>query len=127
MSTTKSNELQKLWAKNFNEDNLDGLMSLFDKNAVFVPQPGQTVTGHAAIREALSGWLAAKLKCDLTFQKALEFNNTALLFAKWTLSGTGPDGSPITMSGQTSDVAQRQADGNWLFVIDNPHGGKAAE
>ena len=127
MPTTKSDELQKLWAKNFNDSNIDGLMSLFDSNAVFMHAPGQTVKGTAAIREQLSGWLAAKLKCDLQFQKSIEFDNIALLFSKWTLSGTAADGSPITMSGQTSDVAERQADGNWLFVIDNPFGGKGAE
>ena len=127
MSTTKSDELQKLWAKNFNDDNLDGLMSLFDANAVFMHQPGQTVTGHAAIRQQLAGWLSMKLKCDLQFQKSIEYDDLALLFSKWTLSGTGADGNAITMSGQTSDVAQRQPDGNWLFVIDNPFGGKGAE
>jgi hypothetical protein len=26
------------------------------------------------------------------------------------------------MEGQTTDVARRQSDGSWLFVIDDPYG-----
>ena len=46
----------------------------------------------------------------------------ALSIANWTMTGTAPDGSPVKMQGTTSDVLRRQADGTWLFVIDNPWG-----
>jgi ketosteroid isomerase-like protein len=46
----------------------------------------------------------------------------ALLFSDWTLSATDPDGHAIEMAGRTSDVARRQSDGSWLFVIDDPYG-----
>ena len=42
--------------------------------------------------------------------------------SKWVLEGTGPDGKPIKMEGQSAEVARRQPDGTWLFVIDNPFG-----
>jgi ketosteroid isomerase-like protein len=38
------------------------------------------------------------------------------------LDGTGPDGKPVKIEGQSAEVARRQPDGTWLFVIDNPHG-----
>lgn len=127
MPTKIPEEVQNLWAKNFNAGDIDGLVALFEADAVFMHQPGQTVSGLAAIREALKGWLALKLKCDLTFQMAIKSGNIALLFARWALKGTGPDGKEISLSGQTSDVVRLQADGSWLFVIDNPFGGKGAE
>ena len=49
----------------------------------------------------------------------------AILYSRWTVSGTGPDGTPVTLGGVTSDVVRRQSDGHWLFAIDNPLGGAA--
>ena len=46
----------------------------------------------------------------------------AFVSSKWTLKGTDPSGAPVDLSGQTADVVRRQADGNWLMVIDNPYG-----
>ena len=120
-------EAHRLWAETFNAGDLDALVALYEPDAILMSQPGQTVTGHAAIREALQGFLALKPKFNLQFQKALESGDLALLYSRWTLSGTGPDGNELTLSGQTSDVARRQPDGSWLFVIDNPFGGQGVE
>jgi ketosteroid isomerase-like protein len=50
--------------------------------------------------------------------------NIALTQAKWSVNGTDADGKPVTMSGRSAEVVRRQADGTWLFVIDNPRGGQ---
>ena len=50
----------------------------------------------------------------------VESGDTALLHSRWTLKGTGPDGSPVEMEMQGTEIVRRQANGNWLFVIDNP-------
>ena len=55
-------------------------------------------------------------------RQIFEADDLALSFADWNLTGTGPDGEAIEMSGQTSDVLRRQPDGAWRFVIDNPFG-----
>jgi ketosteroid isomerase-like protein len=34
--------------------------------------------------------------------------------------GTDPDGNPVSLSGLAAVVHRRQADGFWLYVIDNP-------
>jgi ketosteroid isomerase-like protein len=36
--------------------------------------------------------------------------------------GLAADGAEISVAGQTSDVVEKQSDGNWLLVIDNPFG-----
>jgi ketosteroid isomerase-like protein len=48
--------------------------------------------------------------------------DVALLMSKWTLKGTSTEGEPVSIEGQTSDVVRRQADGSWLFAVDNPFG-----
>jgi ketosteroid isomerase-like protein len=99
-------------------------MALFEPEATLIPQPGQVVTGTEAIREGLSGFLALKPKFDLEFKKAFQAGDIALLFSDWTLSGTDPNDNAVELAGRTSDVARRQLDGSWLFVIDNPFGGE---
>lgn len=127
MSAKTPEEVQNLWGQHFNAGNIDDLTGLFEADAVFMHQPGQTVTGQAAIREKLQGWIASGMKASMQFQLALKHSNLALLFSRWTLSGTGADGKPVSMSGQTSDVVRQQADGTWKFVIDNPFGGAGAD
>jgi uncharacterized protein (TIGR02246 family) len=120
-------DLHEIWPRLFNAGDLDGLMTLYEPDAVVMPQPGQTVSGYAAIREAFAGFLALKPKFTLQFQTALECGDLALVFSRWTLEGTAPDGSAISLAGQTSDVVRRQPGGQWLFAIDNPFGGAGAD
>jgi ketosteroid isomerase-like protein len=40
------------------------------------------------------------------------------------VSPTGADGKPIEMRGKSIEVAKRQSDGGWRFVIDSPCGGE---
>ena len=44
----------------------------------------------------------------------------------WSLTGTGPDGKPLTMGATTAEVARRQADSTWRYVIDNVWGDQGA-
>ena len=37
---------------------IEAMMELYDPDAAFAPQPGETVTGHDEIRAALEGFLA---------------------------------------------------------------------
>ena len=52
----------------------------------------------------------------------IESGDIALAHAKWTSVGTDADGNRVDFAGQTTEVMRRQADGTWLFVIDNPFG-----
>jgi uncharacterized protein (TIGR02246 family) len=114
-------ELQPMWAEAFNAHDLEALMALYEPEATLVPLPGQVATGTEAIREALSGFFALNPKFELEFKRAFQAGDLALLFSEWTLTGTDPEGNPIELEGRTSDVARQQADGSWLFVIDNPY------
>ena len=81
------------------------------------------MSGTTAIREALGGLLGLKATFDwLETKSAIRSGDLALLHDSWTLSGTGPDGSPLNLGGTTADVVRRQSDGTWLFAIDNPWG-----
>ena len=114
--------MPQLWAETFVAGDLDALVALYEADALLVAQPGEVVTGVEAIREALRAFLATEPSFNLEVREVLQAGDIALSFADWTLVGTGPDGEPIEMSAQTSDVLRRQPDGTWRFVIDNPYG-----
>jgi ketosteroid isomerase-like protein len=81
-----------------------------------------SVTGLDALRETFSGLLALTPQLTVNAEKTLLSGDTALVIGHWTLKGRDPDGNEIDTGGRFTDVVRRQADGGWLFVIDNPNG-----
>lgn len=125
MSAQAPEDVHRLFAQSFQAGDVDRLLSLFERDALFVPQPGQAVVGHAGIREALSGFLALGGRFELVPESPLVAGDVALLSSSWSLAGAGPDGVPFQLVGRTADVVRRQADGTWLLIIDNPFGAGA--
>jgi uncharacterized protein (TIGR02246 family) len=123
MLARKPEDCDLLLVEALNKGDLEAALSLYEPNASFVLDSGQVVTGTAAIREVMQGFLALKPKFAMEV-KAVQSGdgNIALLRGKWSLSGTGPDGKPMTMSGNSTEVVRRQPDGAWRFIIDNPRG-----
>ena len=105
-----------------NSGNLEGLLTLYEDQAAFAAQPGTLAHGLEGIGGALAGFIAMKGILDLKVTRVLEASGLALVTGVWTFDGTGPDGQPVTLTGQNADVLRRQPDGSWRFVIDNPWG-----
>jgi len=126
MQATTAKQVHELFVERFNARNLDGIIELYEPNAVILP-PGapDIVSGHDGIRKVLEEILALDGKMDNTIVRVIEQLDVAILYSRWTLCGTGPDGTPVTIGGTTSDVVRRQNDGSWRFAIDNPLGGAA--
>jgi uncharacterized protein (TIGR02246 family) len=104
------------------EGSLDAMLELYEPDAAFVPEPGETVNGHEEIRAALESFLAVRPRMQGTIEKVLEAGDTALVANRWRLSGTAPDGSPVQMAATSADVLRRRPDGSWGIVIDDPWG-----
>jgi len=126
MPATSPEALYELWVAGVNRGDLDGLTTLYEPEAAFVVRPGETVTGLAAVREATAGLLALRPRATLAPLVVVRAGDLALLISRWSLTGTGPDGTAVEVGGRTSDVALRQGDGTWRFAIDNPWGDAAA-
>ena len=122
MAAHKPEELDVLFAQAVNAGDIEAVIKLYEPTASLMMQPGQVVSGTKAVREALSGFLAMKPRMTLEARTLAEAGGIALTTSKWVLEGTGPDGTPMKMEGQSAEVARRQPDGTWLFVIDNPRG-----
>jgi ketosteroid isomerase-like protein len=105
-----------------NSQDLDGLMALYAPNAAMVLPDGSTVTGTEAIREQWAGLLAMKGRMTLRSRYAIEAGDLAILSNEWTFTA-----GELTMGATTAEVARRQADGGWLYVIDHPFAGLERE
>jgi uncharacterized protein (TIGR02246 family) len=104
------------------EGDLDGMIALYEPDAAFAPQPGETVAGHGDIRTALGAFLAVKPRMEGDVQKVITTGDTALVANRWKLTGTQPDGTPVEMAGTSADVLRRRPDGSWGILIDDPWG-----
>ena len=104
------------------DGNLDAMVELYEPDATFAFQPGESVNGRDAIRSALTAFLAVQPRITGTIEKVLCAGDTALVANRWSLTGTAPDGSPIEMDATSTDVLRRRSDGSWGIVIDDPWG-----
>lgn len=110
------------FAKAFNSGDMQGLLDLYEPEAVFVRGPSDHVSGQAALRVELQGFLDTKGEISFKVRHAVQHGDIALLSNEYTLEGKDLEGKPFTMSGKTSEVLRRQPDGRWLFIIDHPSG-----
>src|SRR3954453_12248153 len=126
MAATQPEQMHRVFEEAFNAGDLDALMALYEPDAALVPQPGAVAEGTAAIRDALTWFLDRRGRITLDTKLVLRVGDLAYLANRWSLSGgTMPDGSPAELGATTAEVARRQPDGTWLYVIDNAWGDQA--
>lgn len=126
MPATSPEQLHRLFEEAFNAGDLDALLALYEPDAALIPEPGVVVYGVDQIGPALKGFLDIGGKMKLDTKKVVIVGDLAYLMNRWSLTATNDDGSPLEMGAVTAEVARRQADGSWLYVIDNAVGDLAA-
>ena len=126
MPATSPEQLHRLFEEAFNAGDLDALLALYEPDAALIPEPGVVVYGVDQIGPAMKGFLDVGGKMKLDTKKVVIVGDLAYLMNRWSLTATNDDGSPLEMGAVTAEVARRQADGSWLYVIDNAVGDLAA-
>ncbi len=123
MTAAGPEDLHHLFAEALNASDLDGLTALYEGGASLIPEPDQLATGAEAVRQALSGLLAMNPTITVATHRVVRAADIALLYSSWRLRGTGVEGGAVEMEGRGTEIARRQADGRWLFVISDPFSG----
>lgn len=102
----------------FNQGDVDGLVALYEPDAQLVRDDDGAAVGHDEIRAFWAGTVALGGRITLKTRSAFEAGDIALLSNEWTFEGEG-----YSFSAASAEVARRQPDGSWLYLIDNPQGG----
>jgi ketosteroid isomerase-like protein len=117
-AATSPEGLAQLFVDFLAASDLDGLVSLYEPTATFQPEPGQLVSGTAAIRESLRKYVKAGARISLDTRKLHVVGDLALMSSRAKVEGLLPDGELLATT--TTEVVRRQPDGRWLYVVDDP-------
>ncbi len=118
--TDDPEQLGRLFAERANAGDLDGMLALYEDDATFVGPDGGSASGSDAIRARLEGLIAMKPRITPTGGQVTMARDVALIFNRWRMTLGVGDGEPTGVDGASTEVARRQPDGGWLYVIDNP-------
>ena len=117
MAAARAKDLIGLFSERFSKADIEGLLDLYEDDAVFPTYHG-TANGIDQICAVLQGYIVSGAKLVFTDQVAFETGDLALVQNAWTLTTAIGD----TATGVTVEIARKQSDGNWKYVIDSPDG-----
>lgn len=101
-------DLGRLFLQRANAGDVEGIVALYEPEAVLASPSGELAAGHAAIRALYRDLLAGATLFDGEVRAGLRRGDLALTSTRFT-------------GGATAEVARRQADGSWLWVVDQPN------
>jgi ketosteroid isomerase-like protein len=100
-------DLERLLVTRQRTGDVDSMVALYERDAVIDCGDGQIVQGTEAIREFFAELVATGRKFDFGNQRPAIISGDLALTSTHSLDGS-----------VTAEVARRQADGTWLWVID---------
>lgn len=101
------NDLEKFFVERANAGDVDGLVALYEPDAVIDGGNGEVVTGREQIRKFFVRFLADRPRFGSSMQApALRATDLALTSSR------------VSNGDITAEVARRQPDGTWLWVVD---------
>ena len=120
MTVTDPRQMNEAFARTFNDRNIGRLLTFYESDAVLrVDGSDKDLIGT----DAIAGELQQLLQMPGTMTSKNNFcvvqGDLALLRADWEIVD---DTGTIVVSGSSAELARRQSDGRWLYVIDHAAG-----
>jgi ketosteroid isomerase-like protein len=100
-------DLNRFFIERANAGDAEGLTALYEPHAVLAFPIGQVTIGQDAIRRVYEQMLVGRPSFEGEQRPPLVNGDLALTTTRFA-------------SGATAEVARRQPDGTWLWVIDHP-------
>jgi ketosteroid isomerase-like protein len=113
MPANSPDEICSLFQQYMNEGDIDSLLTLYDPEVVFLNQSGERCK-RDALREEPAPFASAKTIFNFDIRQVIEAGDIALMHTEWRVSSTPP------MSLYAIEVARRQQDGTWRWLIGDP-------
>ena len=106
-SAKEPNDLEKFFVERANSGDVDGLVALYEPNAVLVSDDGEQVVGAEQIRGFFVNFLKSGPPLSPSIQAPALYSGELALTSSRHSNG-----------GVSVEIARRQSDGNWLWVVD---------
>jgi enoyl-CoA hydratase len=113
-------DLHRVFAERANAGDLEGLLALYEDGAAFVAPDETNASGSDAIRARLERLLASAPRITPTSSRAVIAGDIALLSNRFRITMGPGDGERAGLEVTSTEVARRQPDGSWRYVIDDP-------
>ena len=114
MKATSPEEICRLFQQYMRAGNLEMLLDLYDTEAVFRSEAGETKTGEE-LRAELAPFAAARTAFDFEIKQVIQAGDIALMHTRWRISTPQQQRTLYAV-----EVARRQADGSWRWLIGDP-------
>ena len=114
MSAKSPEEICRLFQHYMAEGDIDSVLSVYDPEAVFLNQSGEVKKNEAGLRQELAPFAARKAVFNFDIKQVIQSGDIALMHTEWKVS------SPQQMSVYAIEVARRQPDGTWRWLIGDP-------
>ena len=101
------NDLEQFFVERANAGDVEGLVALYEPNAIIAYDKGKVARGHTQIRDFFVKFL--------THHPQLGSSKQAAALGSGDIALTS---SRVSSGDITAEVARRQPDGSWLWVVD---------
>jgi uncharacterized protein (TIGR02246 family) len=114
MAVPDPSENHRVFEAFSNQGDVEGLLSCYAEDAVFVAARGRHLKGHAQIRPVLQAMVDSGMQIRLELVELVRHGEIALERARCTIEGSDTEPNSSTV------VLQRGTDAQWRILIDDP-------
>jgi uncharacterized protein (TIGR02246 family) len=121
MAARTPEDIDRLFTEHMAAGDIDGIVALYEPGGVLVSPEGVPTAGHSAVRAALAPLAAMRPQMTMNIRRVVRSaEDLAVVYNDWKLAAVDPNGREVTMAGKAIEVSRRQAEGSWLFAVDDP-------
>ncbi|RJQ68984.1 MAG: DUF4440 domain-containing protein [Desulfobacteraceae bacterium] len=93
---------------------IDAVLGVYDPQAVFLNQSGEVKKGLEGLRQELAPFASQKAYFEFRIRQVIRTGDIALMHTEWKVS------TSRQMNVYAIEVARRQPDGTWRWLIGDP-------
>ena len=116
---TKPGQVIVEFTKYFNAGDTEGLLSMYEDGGLLLLEPTSNPEDCRDLRRVVQTYLDLKGTITIEASSELVVGDLALTHSRWRFEVPGDE--PLVAV--SAEVARRQPDGTWKYVIHNPYAG----